>query len=137
MNYVTPYGFIKQKFMSAPQENGPGDQGPGFFLAEQQMTEFLKLLLQSVDVDEKWYRLKYPDVADAIDDGVFRSAKHHFVESGYFEGRLPAELKVDEAWYAAEYEDVAEGVKDGAIPSILQHFRQHGYEEGRRPFAIV
>jgi len=136
MKYVTPYSYITKMAGTRPSKSNGDARHSSAFITEDVLVDIIKLLLQSVDVDEDWYRLKYPDVADAIDEGVFRSAKHHFIESGYFEGRLPAELTVNEEWYAATYEDVAERVKSGAITSLTQHFRDHGYDEGRRPFAI-
>ena len=35
------------------------------------------------------YRRAYPDVAAAIDSGSFESARQHYIEHGYFEGRSP------------------------------------------------
>ncbi len=93
----------------------------------------LRLLLPAVSVDELWYRRTYPDVAEAIDAGLFKSARDHFVQNGWFEGRRPYEIEVDEDWYLATYDDVAEGVETGEIASATEHFRRHGYREGRLP----
>jgi len=41
-------------------------------------------------VDEAWYRETYPDVDEAIRQGREVSAKSHFIEQGYHEGRKPA-----------------------------------------------
>jgi hypothetical protein len=93
--------------------------------------DIVRLLLRSVTFDEAWYLAEYPDIAEAIAAGDVKSARHHFIDSGYFEGRLPAPLEVDEAWYLAEYPDVAEGIERGEIESARQHFLEHGFEEGR------
>ena len=77
---------------------------------------------------------KYPDVAQAIEDGQFNSAKHHFIENGYFEARFPCEPMVDEAWYLERYPDVAESVRRGDLDSALRHFVVDGHREGRLPF---
>ena len=53
-------------------------------LAREQFVAVVKSLLRGITVDEAWYRLTYPDVDQAIKAGTFRSAKHHFVEEGYF-----------------------------------------------------
>jgi (2Fe-2S) ferredoxin len=98
--------------------------------------ELIKLFLQSVDVDEAWYKRRYPDVADAIEDGLFRSAKHHFISSGYIEGRLPGEVTVDGEWYQKIYPDVAESIRNGLFESAAEHFHLYGYLEGRLPFAV-
>jgi hypothetical protein len=96
--------------------------------------EIVRLLLRSVQVDEEWYLTEYPDIAEAVASGEVKSARNHFIDSGYFEGRMPAPLEIDEAWYLAEYPDVAEGIGRGEIQSALQHYREHGYAEGRLPF---
>jgi hypothetical protein len=95
----------------------------------------LKHLLRGIHVDEAWYRKKYEDVDLAIKSGSYESAKHHFVEDGYFEGRQPGPVQVDEAWYLAAYPDVAESIELGDIASAQDHFDRHGYQEGRMPAA--
>lgn len=50
----------------------------------------IRKLLIAVEVDEGWYRDRYPDVDQAIRDGAIKSARDHFISSGYFEGRLPS-----------------------------------------------
>jgi len=62
---------------------------------------------------------------------LIKSARNHFIHSGYFEGRLPSAPEFDEAWYLAQYPDVAEGITKGEIASARQHFLEHGHEEGR------
>jgi hypothetical protein len=98
--------------------------------------DIVRLLLRSVAFDEAWYLAEYPDIAEAVAAGEVKSARHHFIDSGYFEGRLPAPLEVDEAWYLAEYPDVAEGIERGELQSARQHFLEHGYEEGRSSSAF-
>jgi hypothetical protein len=58
-------------------------------LTYQSALGFICRLLEPVPVDAAWYRAKYTDVTGAIDRGVFRSAGHHFLLHGFFEGRLP------------------------------------------------
>lgn len=98
--------------------------------------EILRLMLRSTSVDEAWYLAEYPDIAEAVAAGEVKSARHHFIDSGYFEGRLPSPLEIDEAWYLSEYPDVAEGIARGEILSARQHFEEHGYDEGRSPGPI-
>ena len=40
-------------------------------------------------VDERWYMVQYPDVADSVRRGILPTAQEHFDEDGYREGRLP------------------------------------------------
>lgn len=128
MSYVPPFEVIKQK-VKLIGTNGKGRVDMRY----QDFTDLLKLILRSVNVSEAWYLAQYPDVAEAIKAGSYKSAKHHFVEEGYFEGRIPYEFSIDEAWYASTYADVAAGIKTGAITSAKEHFRAHGYKEGRLP----
>ena len=43
----------------------------------------------TIVVDERWYLLENPDVAESIRKGVVASAQDHFDKDGYREGRLP------------------------------------------------
>ncbi len=136
MRYVTPFSVIKKTYLDPNPESGQGDGGSIAMMSEETIMGVVKLLLRGADVDEDWYRTTYPDVAEAINKGVFRSAKQHFIDSGYVEGRLPGEMPVDEKWYLAAYPDVADGVEDGLFSSCAEHFRLYGYSEGRIPFEI-
>src|SRR5262249_55933368 len=93
----------------------------------------LRLLLSAVHVDEQWYLAQNPDIADAMRAGAIRSAKQHFAEHGYFEGRLPHRIIVDERWDLAENPDVAQAVQTGSVESAQHHFDTNGYQEGRLP----
>lgn len=95
--------------------------------------KLVRLLIADTPVDEAWYLSQNEDVASAIQDGKIASAKQHFIDDGYFEGRLPFPLVVDEAWYLAEYPDVAENISRGLVLSASQHFHDDGYYEGRLP----
>ena len=101
-----------------------------------EFVRLLKRMIVGTDVDEEWYLKTYEDIAKAIRDGQTRSAQHHFVEDGYFEGRLPFPMKVDERWYMNQYPDVADSVRRGAIASAQTHFDEDGYREGRLPFGM-
>jgi hypothetical protein len=96
----------------------------------------LQLLISGIAVDEDWYRAEYPDIARAIQEGKIESAKRHFVDDGYFEGRRPFPMDVDERWYLQENPDVAESIRKGVVGSGQQHFTEDGYREGRLPFTL-
>jgi (2Fe-2S) ferredoxin len=135
-HYVTPYTMIEPVIKQSIGTKSSGGAAETEAALLKAFHDVIKLLLLSVDVDETWYRRTYPDVADAIEDGLFNSAKDHFVSSGYAEGRLPAELKVDSAWYEKIYPDVAESIRNGLFDSAAEHFRLYGYREGRIPFPL-
>lgn len=54
--------------------------------------DIVKSFLQVIAVDEERYCHAYPDVAAAIHAGTVDSARTHFIECGYFEGRNPSPL---------------------------------------------
>ena len=81
-------------------------------------------------------RAPYEDIGSAAKAGNIRSSKQHFVDDGYFEGRLPFPILVDERWYLAENPDVAESIRKGVVVSAQDHFDRDGYREGRIPFGL-
>jgi len=102
-------------------------------LSWDELMGIVELLLQSVPVDEAWYRETYPSVDAAIAEGRMESAARHFVKHGYREGNWPFAMVVDEHWYLARYRDVAKAVAAGQVASGQEHFLRAGYGEGRFP----
>ena len=102
----------------------------------EDFVKILKRMIVGVEVDEAWYLRTYDDIAKAIRDGIVRSAQQHFVDDGYFEGRLPFPMRVDDRWYLSEYLDVADSVRKGTVLSPQGHFDEDGYREGRLPFGM-
>ena len=96
----------------------------------------LRKMIGGLQVDEAWYARTYEDIGNAVKEGVIRSAKQHFVDDGYFEGRLPFPILVDERWYLRENPDVAESIRKGVVDSAQDHFNKDGYREGRLPFGL-
>jgi len=128
MTYILPFATLKSKLRLLSVR--------GQLKLDITYDDFLDVvrqLLEAVPVDEAWYRDHYPDVAEAIDAGTYRSARHHFVTHGYLEGRQPSEILVDEDWYLMTNADVRAGIEDGRFESAQVHFARHGYAEGRRP----
>ena len=127
-SYVVPFKIIKNLIVI---EAGKG--GLQVKSSYDSFVDLVKNLLRSVEVDEEWYLKRYPDIKEAIERGEIASARAHFLDNGYFEGRLPGQSAVDAEWYASTYPDVAEGIKAGEFRSAQDHFDQFGYEEGRFP----
>ena len=96
----------------------------------------LRLMISGIEVNEEWYLTEYPDIAQAIRDGKVESARQHFIDDGFFEGRRPFPMDVDERWYLEQYPDVAESVRTGVVGSGQQHFVEDGYREGRLPYGF-
>ena len=128
MDYLPPFEGIKT-FLNFAAANGELTVSTSY----TQFTALIRTLLQGIEVDESWYLSQYPDVADAIRNGIVTSAKEHFLNDGYFEGRIPFLIAVDEAWYLEENPGVAEYIARGELLSAQQHFNDNGYREGRRP----
>jgi hypothetical protein len=98
--------------------------------------QLIKRMIINVPVDEAWYLERYSDIAAAISQSIVPSAKSHFVNDGYFEGRLPFPINVDERYYLISNPEVAQHVRKGNLVSGQQHFDENGYQEGRLPFGL-
>ena len=77
--------------------------------------QFLRALIAefvaSARFDHDWYAEMYPDVEGARLAGDIQSLHEHFKRSGYFEGRLPAELPFDPQFYRRHYRDIGESFR--------------------------
>lgn len=80
-----------------------------------------------------WYLRQYPDVAEAVAQGLI-SPWEHFDQYGRHEGRSPGPL-FDTTYYLAANPDVRAAVEQGLI-TAYDHFVQHGAGEGRSPLTI-
>jgi hypothetical protein len=128
VDYLPPFEGIKA-FLNFAAVNGELTVTASY----AQFTVLIRTLLQGIEVDEAWYLSQYPDVAEAIRKGIVTSAKEHFLNDGYFEGRMPFSIPVDEAWYLEQNPGVAEFIARGELLSAQQHFNDNGYREGRKP----
>jgi hypothetical protein len=130
MTYIPPFDAVRRtlEISTFKGELRVGTSYDGFI-------DIIKQYIRLLKVDEDWYLETYPDVSRAIAGGAVASARQHYVEDGYFEGRLPFAPEVDEAWYLSQHPDVADGVSTGRIASATYHFVHDGYKEGRRPHA--
>ncbi len=128
MRYLQPFSSLNEHLVLSSEDGKPWVK-----ISYDNFEAMVRKLLNAVDVDEDWYRRSYPDVDQAIREGVIKSAHEHFLASGYFEGRLPGEIEVDEEWYFTTYPDIASAAKAGEVGSAKQHFLTYGYAEGRQP----
>ena len=133
MRYVPPFNVVKQECLSSAISGNIKSDSVRKLVPQESFIHGVKLLLRGIEVDDDWYVAVYPDIAEAIAAGAVKSAKAHFIEDGYFEGRLPFELDVDDEWYLKTYPDVAEGISRGDFSSAKDHFQHFGYKEGRLP----
>ena len=131
MRYIPPFEYLKSK-ATTDTVNGQ----TMVHMSHDELVEMLRSIIINMDMDETWYMQRYPDVAEAVRAGTFKSAKDHFVNNGYFEGRMPFPIKVDERYYLSRYPELAESIRREVIASGQQHFDENGYLEGRRPYDI-
>jgi len=132
VSYVAPFESISKLLTVSQSPHGETIVAGSY----DDLLSALRLLLTGIDVNEDWYLATNPDIAEAVAAGVTASAKSHFVEHGYFEGRLPFPIAVDERWYLLQNPDVADNVRKGVVESAQRHFELNGYREGRLPFAM-
>lgn len=131
MNYLPPFELIRRSIEISTVR---GELRVN--LSYENFVNLLRTMIRGVEVNEAWYARTYEDIGMAIRDGIIRSAKQHFIDDGYFEGRLPFPIIVDEAWYIAQNPDVADSIHNGVIASAQEHFDKDGYREGRLPFGM-
>jgi hypothetical protein len=125
---VLSFGALKREHgLIWPLPSGQVSLSPRLF------RDLLRCALGHIHFDEYFYLQLYPDVADALANGRFTDAHHHYVEFGYFEDRLPFRIEVDEAFYFRTYPDIAAEVSAGTMLSAQVHFELYGYSEGRLP----
>lgn len=131
MNYFPPFEVIRRA-MDVTTVRGELRVN----ISYESFVKLLKTIIQGLEVDEDWYARSYEDIGEAVRAGAIRSARDHFMNDGYFEGRLPFQIKVDEEWYLAKYPDVVDGIARGLLASAQDHFERDGYREGRLPFEM-
>lgn len=91
--------------------------------------------MKTKDFDSSWYLKQYPDIAKSVMAGNIASAKTHYIQYGYVEGRLPGLKNADVEGYIARYPDIStrlgqlKGKKRTA--AAMEHFVKFGYREGR------
>jgi len=132
MSYVPPYSQLRQRLTISSESDV-------LLVAAKldDLEEFVRSMLFAIPFDEDWYRKAYPDIDQAITQGLLGSGREHFVRDGYFEGRRPFAMNVDEQWYLSHYDDIASAVAARIFPSANEHFASHGYEEGRLPCRLL
>lgn len=85
---------------------------------------------QEVEFDEVWYLDRYPDVAQAVRNGVIPSGRHHYINFGRDEGRLPCAYAFDPEWYAATYPLAIAETEDASPSALRQHYLNVGRFRG-------
>ena len=95
------------------------------------LRKLLGVVVAASPFDEDFYATAYPDLAKARDSGAIKDLRTHFVEHGYFEGRLGSKPHVDDKFYLRMYPDVALAIANGEVESAYDHYMRAGAAEGR------
>jgi len=82
--------------------------------------------------DERFYRLRYPDVEQSLLNCGYRSALDHFLLEGRKERRDP-NLWFNEEFYLQTYPDVAQAVAKGEYLSGFEQYIKEGMKQQRDP----
>ena len=86
--------------------------------------------------DPAWYLAKYPEVADAIAQGVWRCALHHYLTNDTPTAFDPLP-EFSETWYLMHYPDIAAAVERGELRNGYRHFLVTGAAELRSPSEAI
>jgi hypothetical protein len=127
--FVPPYRFIQERVTLRRVKK----ESPEKVILTAGLLRFLlQTVLAESDFDEAQYLRCNPDVAGAVERGEFADGRAHFIQTGYFEGRVGA-IPVHEAWYLTHNPDVAEAKQAGLIESGEVQYRLAGASEWREP----
>lgn len=78
--------------------------------------------------DDEFYRLAYPDIAEAVAQGHMLSGRHHYEYYGFAEGREG--FRIDKAWYCQTYPIAAIELSQGDYADPHQHWLEIGRDRG-------
>jgi hypothetical protein len=127
--FVPRYDMIEPHIKVVASVDGGGDQ----VLMPAELFRFLlRCALEACEFDEAQYQQCNPDVAEGVERRVHACGRAHFLNGGYFEGRVGA-VPVHEAWYLAHSPDVADAKRAGLEESGEAHYRRAGAVEWREP----
>jgi hypothetical protein len=126
--FVPPYDLLL-KHLLGPKKGSRSDD----VIVPRRLLDFLlRCLLEHVEFDEMQYLRCNPDVATAIRKREIPSAREHFIQAGYFEGRTGG-IPVQEDWYLARNPDVAAAKRARKVESGEMQYRIAGANEWRQP----
>ncbi len=107
--------------------------------------------ISELPFEPEFYLNTYPDIRQAYEAGEITDLKTHFINSGYFEGKLGAEPAFDEQFYKSTYPDIVKALETGKTSLAFEHHVRAGAFEdrhanalnkktpsiGRRPFSLA
>lgn len=81
---------------------------------------------------ERFYRLRYPEVADLIGHEDYVCGWHHYLFAGWKEANDPV-WWFSERWYRSQNPEVAEGVRNGSLLCGFEHYLLYGIKQDLAP----
>ena len=96
------------------------------------LVRLMDLYISCWEFDETWYLATYPDIQDAVRQGLFPSGSAHFRTVGYLRA-ASATSRSSTLMVHDTYPDIAQAMLEGKVTSALDHFVKFGYQEGRLP----
>lgn len=128
--YFPSYKFL----LSAAKEQRTADgKLQALTLPLPVVSALLRELFAATGFDEQDYLARYPDVRELVRSKQDQTAVEHFVNSGFFEGRLANCAPVAEEWYRKRNPDVWQAIKKGQFKDAKEHYFTSGANEGRAP----
>jgi hypothetical protein len=82
--------------------------------------------------EERCYRLRHPELADLIGRDGYVSGWHHYLLTGWKEGKDPV-WWFSERWYRSRNPEVAEGVRNGSLLCGFEHYLLYGVKQDLPP----
>ena len=133
-DYVPPCRMVLGALGISLEELNGGGRAT---VSAKALRTLIRELVRRTEFDPEWYSRNNPDVEGARLAGDVTSPRQHFVEAGYFEGRLPRELPFDPRFYRRHYADIAESFPASDASGMREHFLHTGYFEGRAGTAAM
>jgi hypothetical protein len=82
--------------------------------------------------DERWYRIRYPEVVDLIGRGDYACGWHHYLLAGWRQAKNPV-WWFNENWYKSRHRGVEEGVQTGSLLCGFEHYLLYGIGQDLAP----
>ncbi|MEO0818762.1 MAG: hypothetical protein AAFX86_15850 [Pseudomonadota bacterium] len=100
-------------------------------MSREDLLGIFSSIAEAYPFDEDFYLEAYPDVKNAIEAGAAPSARDHYINSGFIEGRVGSPELFNAEVYRQNNPDVASAFEPGDDEALLQHYVHLGCREGR------
>src|SRR6266853_1259493 len=94
--YFPPYPMLQQ---AVSEDRNSRGELVALRIPKAIFAKFLRNYYDAVGFDEAGYLERNPDVVEGIKQGRVKSALDHFVNNGFYEGRLANYVRPEDVWY--------------------------------------